>query len=443
MAKENVKPTQASGTAVREPPSFGRRREPATITIVRNGRSHHFAFNPMWVSIAFSLAAMFLVGYLVATAYLVFRDDLIGAAKARNARLMQQYEDRIATLRANLDRVTSRQLLDQQVIENKIAELLKREEMLRNRSGKIGELLEAAGKSGLVKQNKDAKATQNRSDTITTGSIKSTSPVQIAAASGLTLRGTLDGGNPIPGRSSEPGVPDINDIAATESLFADVGNRIEQVDAKQRAMLDTIRLAASERASKIADIMTRLRIDVPDDAQEEIGGPFIPANPKHSFASHLEAVDVSLKALDQVTGRLETVPLANPVPGRSISSRFGERMDPFVHRLAMHSGIDFRAKLGTPVHATASGTVTEAGRRGGYGNMVEIDHGGGITTRYGHLSRILVKVGDHIDAGAIIARSGNTGRSTGPHLHYEVRESGSAVNPMQFLRAGKELAKLL
>jgi murein DD-endopeptidase MepM/ murein hydrolase activator NlpD len=105
----------------------------------------------------------------------------------------------------------------------------------------------------------------------------------------------------------------------------------------------------------------------------------------------------------------------------------------------MHTGIDFRGEYGEPIHATASGTVTSAGWSGGYGQMVEIDHGNGFATRYGHLSEIDVKVGQSIRIGQVVGRLGSTGRSTGPHLHYETRVDGEAVNPEKFLKAGATL----
>jgi murein DD-endopeptidase MepM/ murein hydrolase activator NlpD len=127
----------------------------------------------------------------------------------------------------------------------------------------------------------------------------------------------------------------------------------------------------------------------------------------------------------------------------SITSRFGVRTDPFRRRPAMHTGIDFRAPTGQPARATAGGKVVSAGYEGGYGNLVEIDHGGGITTRFAHLSKIGVKKGQAIAKGDVVGNTGNTGRSTGPHLHYEIRVNGRAIDPMTFIRAGEKLTPLL
>ena len=126
-----------------------------------------------------------------------------------------------------------------------------------------------------------------------------------------------------------------------------------------------------------------------------------------------------------------------------MTSGFGVRPDPFLGRPAMHSGLDFRSETGDPVRATANGVVESAGWSGGYGNMIEIDHGNGFATRYGHLSKIEAKVGQQIRIGQIIGRVGSTGRSTGPHLHYETRIDGDAVDPQKFLRAGLRLGNAL
>jgi murein DD-endopeptidase MepM/ murein hydrolase activator NlpD len=141
-----------------------------------------------------------------------------------------------------------------------------------------------------------------------------------------------------------------------------------------------------------------------------------------------------------LSNTLAGVPLRKPIMGEiDLSSGFGVRVDPFGHGAAMHTGLDFRGDSGDPVRATANGTVKTAGWSGGYGNMVEIDHGNGLATRYGHLSSIEARAGQVVKIGQIIGRIGSTGRSTGPHLHYETRVNGEAVDPQKFLRAGVRL----
>ncbi|MEZ5872246.1 MAG: M23 family metallopeptidase [Nitratireductor sp.] len=440
-------------SSLRSGNGFGKRRDPATITITRNGRSRHYNFSPILFSVVFSIAAMFMVGYLGATAYLVFRDDLIGASHARNARLMHEYEDRIAALRSNLDRVTSRQLLDQQVIEAKIAELVQRQEMLGGRSGKIGRLMEAAEKRGLEKYMPKAESApaQTGRDPVTTGALQSDAKPVFADASVFSLRGSQ---TPIKGETASADTFTLatNDSAtgsdglpgvSPEAVFYDVKDRIQIIEESQKSAISALRIAAVRKASTIASVMAKLKVKLPSDVQQQIGGPFIPLEPGTSFDDHVEALDVSLKALDTLSGRLNSVPVGNPAPGKEVSSPFGSRVDPFFGRAAMHSGTDFRAATGSPARATAAGTVIDAGRNGGYGNMVEIDHGGGLTTRYAHLSAIKVVTGQKVKRGEIVGLIGSTGRSTGPHLHYEVRKGGQAIDPELYLRAGRELSAAL
>ncbi|MCX7900513.1 MAG: M23 family metallopeptidase, partial [Methylocystis sp.] len=168
-----------------------------------------------------------------------------------------------------------------------------------------------------------------------------------------------------------------------------------------------------------------------------VGGPYVAA-----FERDLAAAQNAVATLDGLRSALPSTPLRMPLYGQpQITSTFGYRTDPFFGRLALHSGVDLKEAYGAPIHATAGGVVTVAAPTGGYGNMVEVDHGGGYSTRYGHLSAILVSPGQQIAPGAIVGRLGSTGRSTGPHLHYEVRVDGEAVDPTRFLRAATALAQ--
>lgn len=163
-----------------------------------------------------------------------------------------------------------------------------------------------------------------------------------------------------------------------------------------------------------------------------VGGPFESAgNPT------FKALFNSWKKLDQLQDGVIAIPSDKPVQAAvSFTSGFGYRSDPFHAGAAMHPGIDLSGAYGTPIYATADGTVLRAGwNAGGYGNLVEVDHGRGISTRYGHMSAILVSAGQHITRGQQIGRMGSTGRSTGNHLHYEVRIDGRAVNPIPFMKS--------
>jgi len=152
--------------------------------------------------------------------------------------------------------------------------------------------------------------------------------------------------------------------------------------------------------------------------------------------SRFHALFLSWKKADAVAspGAI-SVPSSRPVQTATYTSGYGVRSDPFRGAAAMHAGIDLAAPVGTPIYATADGIVQRAEWSGGYGNLVEIDHGKGLQTRFGHLSRLLVHPGERVVRGQEIGMMGSTGRSTGSHLHYEVRIDGHAVNPVPFLQS--------
>jgi murein DD-endopeptidase MepM/ murein hydrolase activator NlpD len=202
------------------------------------------------------------------------------------------------------------------------------------------------------------------------------------------------------------------------------------------------------RVRRMRGVFTDLGLDM---AQLEaatprlgMGGPFVPvklAPDAGAFERQLSRINITRAQMDRLSRTLALVPYRKPVIGEvEFTSGFGVRTDPFLGRPAMHTGLDFRAQTGDPVRATANGKVVSSGWAGGYGRMVEIDHGNGLSTRYGHLSEIDVKVGDSVRIGQVIGAVGSTGRSTGPHLHYETRIDGEAVDPQKFLRAGVRLS---
>ena len=167
------------------------------------------------------------------------------------------------------------------------------------------------------------------------------------------------------------------------------------------------------------------------------GGPFDSASQADPT---FKSLFTSWKKLDNLADGAIAVPSEKPVRTAEFTSGYGTRTDPFRGGAARHQGIDLAAPIGTPIYATADGIVVAAGwNSGGYGNLIKVDHGRGIETRYGHLSAILVSPGQHVVRGQQIARMGSTGRSTGSHLHYEVRIDGGAVNPIPFMKSNDYL----
>ena len=195
-----------------------------------------------------------------------------------------------------------------------------------------------------------------------------------------------------------------------------------------------LRLLAAAVAAIVAVQPVAAAGDVaPLEKGDRVSGPVAVA-PTPSGGFH--TLFMSWRKLDTVsTPGAISVPSSRPVNTATYTSSFGVRTDPFHGQAAMHPGIDLAGPLGTPVYATADGTVDRAEWFGGYGNMVEIDHGKGLQTRFGHLSRLMVQAGEHVTRGMLIGLMGSTGRSTGSHLHYEVRIDGRAVNPVPFLQS--------
>ncbi len=164
-----------------------------------------------------------------------------------------------------------------------------------------------------------------------------------------------------------------------------------------------------------------------------VGGPLEPVGGADPTFKQLFS---NWKKLDNLHDNAIAVPSDKPVQTAAFTSGYGVRSDPFQRRSAMHAGIDLSGPVGTAIHATADGVVSDAGwNNGGYGNLIKIDHGRGIETRYAHLSKVLVSRGQRVKRGDVIARMGSTGRSTGSHLHYEVRIDGRAVNPVPFMKS--------
>lgn len=167
-----------------------------------------------------------------------------------------------------------------------------------------------------------------------------------------------------------------------------------------------------------------------DDPYGDVPAGVTQANQNDAGFANLFA---SLQRLDGTTKASAYIPSGRPVAKLSLTSNFGVRSDPFSGGARMHKGIDIPGPVGTPIYATADGVVSRAGWANGYGNLVQITHGSGMETRYGHMSKLLVASNSYVKRGQIIGLMGSTGRSTGSHLHYEVRVDGAAINPIPFV----------
>lgn len=399
------------------------------------GRQVRFGPVTFWIAVG---TLVIMAGWSLATGtYFAFRDDVITRLIARQADLQSAYEDRIAELRTQVDRITSRQLLDQEKIEQRLEQILRRQSVLESRTSSL---------IGLP-------------DLTVTGSIRAAplrgpqteSPVPKASPISDTVIFTAPPDREARLESRVPQLPAVRHAAiagnSVEARLARLQESLDRIEARQIVVLNAIEDRYDSKAKRLRSILVDLGIDPgrAPSAPAAVGGPFVPAPVVESgaFERQLYRINIARAHVERLMRTLNNVPVRKPINGEiDLSSGFGLRMDPFVRAMAMHTGVDFRSNTGDPVRATANGTVTVAGWNGGYGKMVEIDHGNGISTRYGHLSEILVKPGQAVRNGQLVGRVGSTGRSTGPHLHYETRVEGEAVNPQKFLRAGLRLGNI-
>ncbi len=213
------------------------------------------------------------------------------------------------------------------------------------------------------------------------------------------------------------------------------------IEARQLAYVERLTKFADQRSKRAAQGIKKLGLDpkaiVRRAERDAMGGPLevLATSADGSIDPRFERLGLSLARMTALENGLEGLPQVMPTNARQtqISSGFGPRRDPFTRRAAMHRGLDFKGPTGSDIYAASKGVVSFVGRKAGYGKTVEIRHGNGVITRYAHMSRYHAKVGDQVSAGDLIGAIGSTGRSTGPHLHFEVRINDRAVNPRFFL----------
>lgn len=217
---------------------------------------------------------------------------------------------------------------------------------------------------------------------------------------------------------------------------------LARLEARQLAFVEQLTRYADRKAQADAAAIRKLGIDpgvmlASLDRREAMGGPLISlsTSANGSLDPRFQRLGASLARMDALEQGLRHLPQVLPARYEFISSGFGYRADPFTRGGAFHAGLDFKGHIGAPIFAAAAGTVSFAGRRQGYGNCIEVDHGNGLVTRYAHMSGFRAHAGQRVAAGQQIGLIGSTGRSTGPHLHFEVRVHDRAVNPRPFLEA--------
>lgn len=351
----------------------------------------------------YSMFTVLLAGNaLLATAFLL-SSDIARLLSGQNEQVIEAYENRIAQLRVEVDRLHSRSYAQAGDINLQLQELAQQQEVLVEQHQLVRVLVDKAGELGI-----EAAA--------------------LAAPSGGDVAlAPLASGNP--------------DIDATVAAVA-------QMMGETEFAMTSIAETATERTTSIVAELGDLGIEVDLPAGlDGVGGPLLAPLEGGEVSPMIDDANAVMAALVRYKAARDSIdgaPIHMPVSGNfRQSSSFGNRTDPFTGGRAFHSGLDFAAPKGTTVLSAGKGIVSFVGTKSGYGNVVEVTHANGLVTRYAHLSGFLSEEGQAVNTGTPIAKVGSTGRSTGPHLHFEVRKADSAINPKAFIEAGKRLLALL
>jgi len=244
--------------------------------------------------------------------------------------------------------------------------------------------------------------------------------------------------------------PALSLTASTDEMasrMAYLEHKVTQLQTANAEIIQRVHEKTADKIDDLEDIINKTGLDankVIKSSQAETaksqGGPYIPADMR-ALKKSTDALFTDLDELYKLRQIVNALPLGYPIRGAKNHSNYGHRYDPFTNRLAFHAGLDLAGARGSKIYSTADGVVAKAKRNRSYGNLIDIDHGNGITTRFAHLSKMLVRAGQAVKKGDLIGIQGSTGRSTGPHLHYEVHYKGRPMNPKNFLEVGRYVSQ--
>jgi len=459
------------------------------IYIRSDGRVQFFTFGPTLQATMAGLSLIFLGWVAFATVNVIFKDRIIAAKDHRYQQMQSAYENRVADLQLSQDELNGALVTAEDRFKATADELeLKQNTILKflNKKHQVDATLASLANTG-IRQGKDDGTAEGGGDGSPApsddidGAPPAAGPAPIDAGGSSELRvmpqppavqprtakptkaSLLDFGGAVDrikglifgGASQSPAATTDLAFARHPALrvLADQTARVERLGRNETVLMARTQTEVAEGVATIQAVIRRTGIN-PDDythrlnAAEGVGGPDWPLQSAHidgiadaAFSNAFLRASAVLDEMNTLLNAMRHIPLTTPVWGSAFerTSGFGARIDPFTGHYSFHPGIDFAGPWGSTISATAPGTVVYAGGRGGYGNMVEIDHGFGIHTRYGHMSSILVQVGAKVAKGSPIGRLGSTGRSTGPHVHYEVWYDDVVRNPSTFIEAGRHV----
>ncbi len=452
------------------------------IYIRSDGRVQFFTFGPSLQATLAGLSLIFLLWVAFATVNVIFKDRIIAAKDHRYQQMQAAYENRVADLQLSYDELNGALVSAEDRFKSTADELqLKQNTIVKflDRRRQVDATLAGLANTG-VRQGLDTGAADGGGDAVGGPAAPQAAalPVQtqVPGASELSVNPITPPPAPRVGKPGKQSFLDLGGAVSHITGFIFGGrrtvaahplsaaalqhpalrelalqtDRLDKIGAGETVLMARAQGEVGEGVNSIRNVIRHTGIN-PDEymrqfhSVEAVGGPDLPLADVHiegiadqAFSDTYLKASAVLEQLNQLLGAIRHIPLTTPVWGSQFerTSGFGARVDPFTGHYSFHPGVDFAGPYGSSIASTAPGTVVFAGQRGGYGNMVEVDHGFGIHTRYGHLSAILVRVGTRVSKGTPIGKLGSTGRSTGPHVHYEVWYDNVVRNPSTFIEAG-------
>jgi murein DD-endopeptidase MepM/ murein hydrolase activator NlpD len=449
------------------------------IYIRSDGRVQFFTFSPTLQATLAGLTIFFLGWVAFSTVNVIFKDRIIAAKDHRYQQMQAAYENRVGDLQQSYDELNNavvgaedkfKQTADElQAKQNTIVRVL-------NRKSQVDALVAGSGVAVPLLGAPLPGRADAPSDSIGTAAPSGGDGDDDTIEGGTTLQVMPQPAQPQP-RTAKPAnhaeLLDFGGLAGRLNAFfgthpqkpseaemftrhpmlrvlAEQTERVRRIGASETALVTMAQNEVAGSTQTVRTLISNTGIN-PDQFEQKyesaygIGGPDIPLDKVHiegisdpAFQNAYFKASAVLGQMDELLASLRHVPLTVPVSGPEFerTSGFGARIDPFTGRYSFHPGLDFAGPWGAIVRSTAAGVIVWAGPRGTYGNMIDIDHGLGIHTRYGHLSAVLVQVGARVGKGVPIGKLGSTGRSTGPHVHYEIWYDDVVRNPSKFIEAG-------
>jgi len=401
----------------------------------------------------------FLTWVAFTSVNVVFKDQIIESKDRRYNEMQANYETRVNRLQREIDNVNGAMRVTQDRFEREL-------DLLEERQVQLDRLMEDQEVLFLEQddlRNRVAVMGENPMNEPVDGTSELAMDVEQREAAlrrGRPLppvrASTVDGVSNVLQTIAQGGGHVRNALTTRATRMARMEDMVRELRTTQRDMILSLETRAVDRIGRLETILGSTGLDLDaympafnGDELNGVGGPGIDIRDLEpylqededtaDFSRYLVRASSHLDRLAVLQAAVDNLPLVRPSDIFRMTDGFGMRRDPFNRRLRMHYGLDFAGPSGTPVMATAAGTVTRAGSMSGYGRVIEIDHGNGISTRYAHLRRINVSVGEEVTVRQVIGQLGNTGRSTGPHVHYEVRFEGEPLDPLPFLEAGRHV----